>query len=75
MDNLDEELPVLPFAGPGDYRPRVHARGRDTAIGLAPEVVTEWYLVQVWPAPAPAPARDVAVLRQTDTYGASVRAR
>ncbi|MFE1198722.1 hypothetical protein ACFW6E_39275 [Streptomyces olivaceoviridis] len=71
MDNLDEELPVLSFGGPGDYRPRVHARGRDTAIGLAPGEVTEWYLVQVWPAPA----RDVAVPRQTDTYGASVRAR
>ncbi|MGW0513007.1 hypothetical protein ACWCPX_36685 [Streptomyces olivaceoviridis] len=71
MDDLDEELPVLSFAGPCDYRPRVHARGRDTAIGLAPEEVTEWYLVQVWPPPA----QDVAVLRQTDTYGASVRAR
>ncbi|MFI1790937.1 hypothetical protein ACH40D_21320 [Streptomyces olivaceoviridis] len=41
MDDLDEELPVLSFAGPCDYRPRVHARGRDTAIGLAPEEVTE----------------------------------
>ncbi|MEU7363344.1 MULTISPECIES: hypothetical protein [Streptomyces] len=71
MDDLDEELPVLSFAGPGDYRLRVHARGRDTAIDLAPEEVTEWYLVQVWPAPA----QDVAVLRQTGTYGASVRTR
>ncbi|MEU8470568.1 hypothetical protein AB0F30_22160, partial [Streptomyces sp. NPDC029006] len=37
--------------GPGDYRLRIHARGRDTAIDLAPDDVTEWYLIQVWPAP------------------------
>ncbi|MFJ3310887.1 hypothetical protein ACIPSA_49740 [Streptomyces sp. NPDC086549] len=69
MDDLDEELPVLSFDGPGDYRLRIHARGRDTAIDLAPDEITEWYLIQVWPAPA----QDAAVLRQTDTYGASVR--
>jgi hypothetical protein len=71
MDDLDEELPALSFDGPGDYRLRIHARGRDTAIDLAPDEVTEWYLIQVWPAPA----QDAAVLRQTDSYGASVRAR
>ncbi|MEV7817522.1 hypothetical protein AB0P05_43865 [Streptomyces flaveolus] len=71
MDDLDEELPVLSFAGPGDYRLRIHARGRDTAIDLAPDEVTEWYLIQVWPALP----QDVAVIRQTDTYGASVRTR
>ncbi|MEU1409064.1 hypothetical protein ABZ471_43635 [Streptomyces sp. NPDC005728] len=71
MDDLDEELPVLSFDGPGDYRLRIHARGRDTAIDLAPDEVTEWYLIQVWPAPA----QSAAVLHQTDTYGASVRAR
>ncbi|TVZ90495.1 hypothetical protein [Streptomyces sp. BK340] len=69
MDDLDEELPVLSFNGPGDYRLRIHARGRDTAIDLAPDNVTEWYLIQVWPAP-PQPA---SVLRQTDSYGATVR--
>jgi hypothetical protein len=71
MDDLDEELPVLSFSGPGDYRLRIHARGRDTAVDLAPDEVTEWYLIQAWPTPA-AP---VAVLRQNDGYGASVRAR
>lgn len=70
MDDLDEELPVLSFAGSGDYRLRVHVRGRDTAVDLAPDEVTEWYLIQVWPAPA----QEVTVLRQTDAYGASVRA-
>ncbi|SOD91544.1 hypothetical protein [Streptomyces sp. Ag109_G2-15] len=71
MADLDEELPVLSFNGPGDYRLRIHARGRDTAIDLAPDEITEWYLIQVWPAPA----QDVVVLRQTDRYGASVRER
>ncbi|MGW7405928.1 hypothetical protein ACWGI9_19700 [Streptomyces sp. NPDC054833] len=69
MDDLDEELPVLSFDGPGDYRLRIHARGRDTAIDLAPDEITEWYLIQVWPAPP----QEAAVLRQTDSYGASVR--
>ncbi|MER5942449.1 hypothetical protein ABT121_34685 [Streptomyces sp. NPDC001928] len=70
MDDLDEELPVLSFNGPGDYRLRVHARGRDTAVDLAPDEVTEWYLIQAWPAPA----TEATVLRQTDIYGATVRA-
>ncbi|MGV9420016.1 hypothetical protein ACWDO6_21270 [Streptomyces sp. NPDC003674] len=69
MDDLDEELPVLAFDGPGDYRLRLHARGRDTATDLAPDEVTEWYLIQAWPAPP----HDARVLRQTDRYGASVR--
>ncbi|MDI1455686.1 hypothetical protein ACWDU8_12850 [Streptomyces sp. NPDC003388] len=69
MDDLDEELPVLSFDGPGDYRLRIHARGRDTAIDLAPDEITEYYLIQVWPAPR----QDTSVLRQTDGYGASVR--
>jgi hypothetical protein len=69
MDDLDEDLPVLSFNGPGDYRLRIHARGRDTAVDLAPDEVTEWYLIQAWPAPA-AP---VAALRHSDNYGASIR--
>ncbi|MEU6351041.1 hypothetical protein ABZ896_17160 [Streptomyces sp. NPDC047072] len=71
MDDLDAELPVLSFNGPGDYRLRLHARGRDTAIDLAPDEITEWYLIQAWPAPI----QQARVLRQTDGYGASVRAR
>jgi hypothetical protein len=70
MDDLDEELPVLSFDGPGDYRLRIHARGRDTAVDLAPDEVTEWYLIQVWPA-CVGPA---TVLRLRDAYGTSVRA-
>jgi hypothetical protein len=71
MDDLDAELPVLSFHRPGDYRLRVHARGRDTAIDLAPDQLTEWYLIQAWPAPA----HEARVLRQTDGYSVSVRAR
>lgn len=71
MADLDEELPVLSFNGPGDCRLRIHARGRDTAIGLAPGEITEWYLIQVWSAPA----QEVSVLREGDRYGACVRAR
>lgn len=71
MADLDEELPVLSFNGPGDYRLRIHARGRDTAVDLAQNEITEWYLIQVWPAPA----QEVSVLRLSDSYGASVRAR
>ncbi|MCL8012747.1 hypothetical protein [Streptomyces sp. AS02] len=56
---------------PGDYRLHVHARGRDTAVDLDPDEVTEWYLVQAWSASVQA----VATLRQTDAYGASVRSR
>lgn len=60
MDDLDEELPVLSVNGSGNYRLRVHARGRDTTIDLAPAEITEWYLIQAWPAPP----QDVVVLRQ-----------
>ncbi|MFD0312679.1 hypothetical protein [Streptomyces flavalbus] len=56
MDDLDEELPVLSSSGPGEYRLRIHARGRDTTVDLAPDEITEWYLIQAWSAPA-APAR------------------
>ncbi|WP_333760790.1 hypothetical protein [Streptomyces sp. IBSBF 2390] len=69
MDDLDEELPVLSLDGPGDYRLRIHARGRDTATDLAPDEITEWYLIRVWSAPA----QDAAALRQTDSYGATLR--
>ncbi|MFJ6661249.1 hypothetical protein ACIQNG_33620 [Streptomyces sp. NPDC091377] len=70
MADLDEELPALSFQGPGHYRLRIHARGRDTAVDGAPDVVTEWYLIQSWPAPTAGPA----VLRLTDRYGAGARA-
>ncbi|MCE0446635.1 hypothetical protein LT493_24490 [Streptomyces tricolor] len=51
MTDLDEDLPDLAAAGPGTYRLRVHARGRDQAVDLAPDTVTEHYLLQCWPQP------------------------
>jgi hypothetical protein len=70
MADLEEEFPALSFNGPGDYRIRVHARGRDTAVDLAPDESTEWYLLQVWPDKPSA----VDVLKATDQYGADQRA-
>ncbi|MQS35128.1 hypothetical protein FFZ77_05690 [Streptomyces katsurahamanus] len=60
----------LSFDGPGDYRVRVHARGRDTAVDRTPGELTEWYLLQVWPAPAQPPH----VLTANDQYGTTQRA-
>jgi hypothetical protein len=70
MTDMERELPVLSFDGPGHYRLRVHARGRDTAVDLSPEEITEWYLIQVWPAPPGPPT----VLAAADRYGADERA-
>ncbi|WP_344939494.1 hypothetical protein [Actinomadura miaoliensis] len=46
------DLPPLTIAGPGTYRVRVHARGRDIAydLSLVDEIVED-YLIQVWPGP------------------------
>ncbi|MBA2725793.1 MAG: hypothetical protein H0U53_07380 [Actinobacteria bacterium] len=63
------DLPILTAHGPGSYRLRVHARGRDTAIDLAAEVPVEDYLIQVWAA-----SPDVErIHKQTDKYGAQLR--
>ncbi|QKW36285.1 hypothetical protein HUT06_21485 [Actinomadura sp. NAK00032] len=59
-------FPVLTPNGPGDYRVRVHARGRDNAIDLAVTEPVEEYLAQIWPAP---PAHQV-IYKQSDRYGA-----
>jgi hypothetical protein len=65
-----DSLPVLTGLGPGDYRMRVHARGRDTLIdGVPQDGPVEDYLIVTWPA-AGAPE---IVHRQSDGYGASVR--
>jgi len=62
-------LPELTPAGPGDYRLRVHARGRDTLVdGVATEPVED-YLIVVWPA-QPATERRY---KQSDGYGADLR--
>ena len=50
IDDLDEELPVLPFDGPGVYRLRIDTHGRDTTVDLASDEVTKRYLIQPWPS-------------------------
>lgn len=69
MTDLEQELPSLAADGPGHYRLRVHARGRDLAFDLAPDTITEHYLLQCWPAP-PAPPH---ILRASDAYGGQLR--
>jgi hypothetical protein len=64
-----DHLPVLTPAGPGSYRVRVHARGRDTAVDEVERQPVEDYLIAVWPE-SPAP---VTVHKQTDGYGALLR--
>jgi hypothetical protein len=63
------DLPPLTLAGPGDYRVRLHARGRDTSPDLVAFDAREEYLITAWPA---APAPDM-VFRYTDNYGARLR--
>jgi hypothetical protein len=67
--NPPQELPELSHAGPGTYRLRVHARGRDTAVDLATFDPVEDYKVSIWPAPV-APE---LVHKQSDNYGAGIR--
>ncbi|SOE08985.1 hypothetical protein SAMN06272775_0063 [Streptomyces sp. 2323.1] len=69
-----EEIPIT-AAGPGWYRIRVHARGRDQGaqirdLDLDDEPVEE-HLIQTWPAPRAPEIRH----KLTDTYGAEARAR
>lgn len=62
-------LPVLAADGPGEYRIRVHARGRDTAPDAVASEPVEDYLIQAWPAPAAADT----IYQQRDRYGAGQR--
>jgi uncharacterized protein YndB with AHSA1/START domain len=61
MDGINPELPNLAFRGPGDYRIRLCARGRDQAHEhqydmVKPDPPLEEHAILVWPA-ALAPAR------------------
>ncbi|WP_145830608.1 hypothetical protein [Streptomyces sp. T12] len=64
-------LPVLTPHGPGTYRVRVHARGRDTVPDGTVDEPVEEYLLIVWPAGH----QPDEVHRQTDHYGAQLRAQ
>ncbi|MFJ3446593.1 hypothetical protein ACIPM2_36415 [Streptomyces sp. NPDC086081] len=72
--SMDEpaQLPSLAFQGPGLYRLRVHARGRDSAVDQTTvDEVVESYLIQSWPAAH----QDASLVKATDAYGAQVRAQ
>ncbi|HEV7679569.1 MAG TPA: hypothetical protein VGQ42_13470 [Candidatus Dormibacteraeota bacterium] len=66
---IPDTFPTLTPAGPGNYRVRVHARGRDTDVDGTALEPFEDYLVQIWAAPPQAQT----VYRNTDRYGAELR--
>jgi hypothetical protein len=64
------DLPVLTTQGPGNYRARIHAKGRDLHPDLVAFEPVEKYLIQIWPAAQPEGDR---VIKQSDAYGRSLR--
>ncbi|WP_269856980.1 hypothetical protein [Streptomyces sp. RPT161] len=74
IEDEPEEMPIS-AAGPGWYRLRVYARGRDQgaeAIDLdIDDDPVEEYLIQSWPAPQAPETHH----KMTDAHGAEVRAR
>ncbi|WIX76034.1 hypothetical protein QRX50_31750 [Amycolatopsis carbonis] len=67
--NDPPDFPELAHAGPGTYRVRVHARGRDTAPDRSVMEPVEDYLLSVWPAEE-APG---TVYKQSDKRGQEYR--
>nr|BFD90925.1 hypothetical protein KitaXyl93_22850 [Kitasatospora sp. Xyl93] len=63
-------LPTLSSSGPGWYRMRVCARGRDTAFDQVREEPVEDYLLMAWPED-PSPA---VILQSKDQCGLGLRA-
>ncbi|UED83176.1 hypothetical protein [Streptomyces profundus] len=64
------DLPLLTPSGPGPYRLRVHASGRDMSPDGVAREPRERYLIASWPAPH----QPDHVHHQTDRYGAQLRA-
>ncbi|GAA2123034.1 hypothetical protein [Streptomyces synnematoformans] len=69
-DDAYLHLPELATAGPGWYRLRAHARGRDTPHAAVQHEPLEDYLLLCWPAPQ-APT---TLIRTTDHVGHTRRA-
>lgn len=61
----------LGHIGPGTYRLRVCARGRDTAPGSRANTPVEFYQLAIWPAPE----SPETVYKQTDAFGHEVRTK
>lgn len=70
-EELPQGLPNPATAGPGDYRVRVHATGRDTAVDLTAHEPVEDYRLAIWPA---APELPVAHCMRSQ-YGQGLRDR
>ncbi|UBU08970.1 hypothetical protein [Nonomuraea gerenzanensis] len=71
MGDLPRKLPNLAWKGPGFYRLRVHATGRDSSVDGSGLNLEERYFIVSWPAD---PAPDL-VYKATDAYGAGRRGR
>jgi hypothetical protein len=69
-----DPYPLLAFHGPGGYRIRLHARGRDAAYDLAPDTPIEHHLIQVWPTTGDE-GEPVENHKLTDTLGSRHRSR
>jgi hypothetical protein len=73
MSDVSDDLPVVSHHGPGEYRLRIHARGRDKAAYPTVNDKTsgpiERLLVQSWPRAGAAQR----VHKTTDRYGAELR--
>ncbi|UQS22837.1 hypothetical protein L1857_08405 [Amycolatopsis thermalba] len=63
------ELPVLSAAGPGSYRVRIHASGRDRHFDQAVDDSGESFHLVVWPQP-PAPP---LIIKATSACGYGLR--
>ncbi|MEV8440790.1 hypothetical protein AB0425_25725 [Actinosynnema sp. NPDC051121] len=68
-DGPAQTLPLLSSHGPGTYRLRVHARGRDLYYDRLRNEPSEDYLIVSWPAP---PAAET-IIRATDRCGLALR--
>ncbi|MCX5052081.1 MULTISPECIES: hypothetical protein [unclassified Streptomyces] len=63
-------LPVLSSSGAGEYRVRVHAKGRADAFDQSHEEPVEAYLLQVWPTEGGQPT---AIIRSSKQIERSLR--
>jgi hypothetical protein len=68
-DDPPEQLPLLSTHGPGWYRIRAHARGRDINRDGLDDASREEYLILCWPASPATPH----IIRATDTAGLGLR--
>lgn len=69
FDEDSSRLPLLSSNGPGDYRLRVHAHGRDTHFDKVRENSGEKYLIYAWPNIPQPPL----IVRATDQAGYGLR--